>query len=109
MREVLVSQSDIEDRKRARGDAKYKICGGCSSQFQHDIRNAATDLGETTEYFVFRAAWDRFRAHETRKKESEEGRKFIAFQRFLADKKANPLLQEFLEKLIDQYLPRHKP
>lgn len=109
MRQVSHQHRNRDERARARGDAKYKICGGCSAQFQHDVRAVAAELGETTEYFVFQAAWDRYRNHQTKRKDSEESRKFIAFQSFLRDKKADPIVREFLEKLIDKYIPRHRP
>lgn len=97
----------MDERKRAQGDKKSKACGSCSKKFLDDIGDAAKERGESTDYFVFRATWDRYRAHLKLKAE-EEGQKFLAFQKFLQDRRADPLLKDLLEKVVDRYLPGEK-
>jgi hypothetical protein len=107
-------QQDKSERQRARGDAKSKICGMCSAHFQRELGKLAVDLGETTEHFVFVAAWERYRQWMARKQESsEDALMYIAFRRMLRDKRLDARLRELLEKIIADYMPRnrvnHKP
>jgi hypothetical protein len=97
----------MEERKRAQGDKKSKACGSCSKKFLEEIGDAAKERGESTDYFVFRATWDRFRSHQKLKSE-DEGQKFLAFQKFLQDRRADPILKEMLERVVDRYLPSEK-
>jgi predicted nucleic acid-binding protein len=96
---------DGEERQRALGDKTSKACCSCSKQFLKEVRNAAEERGETTDYFVFRAIWDRYRTQKQLKSQAE-GHKFLAFQKFLEDRRADPLLKELLERVIDRYLPK---
>lgn len=96
---------EIEERRRALGDRTSKACCTCSKQFLDEIGRAARERGESTDYFVFRAIWDRYRS-QARLKSDDEGQKFLAFQKFLQDRRADPLLKELLEQVIERYLPK---
>lgn len=99
---------ELEERRRALGDKTSKACGSCSPEFLKEIGQAADERGESTDSFVFRAVWERYRIHRELKGE-EEGEKFLAFKKFLQDRHADPDVKELFEKILGRYLPKRKP
>jgi hypothetical protein len=95
---------EAEERKRARGDKKSKLCGSCAKQFLAEVGQSAEEMGESTDYFVFRAVWERYRKHKELKTETDSAR-YLALQKLLHDKRTHPLFITLIEELLEPYLP----